>query len=188
MVDAPDPTMPGARFPYAAAAFSCACVAAAVWTFMLFSYAWTVTPSDFEQGRDPPAHPMVGRYVEMLPGVDAAGRGFVPIRDMIDIGQFREDLYVAIADAQGDQLTTKVRGRVVVRWTLTSGPYPFLAINADAGRWPGASVAGPVVGAMGVFIFALHLRRWLRVRRLAADAGRAFTAEEAEDADIRTGT
>jgi hypothetical protein len=37
-----------------------------------------------------------------------------------------------------------------------------------ASRFHGASVAGLVVGAMGIFIFGLYLRSWLRERKALA--------------------
>jgi hypothetical protein len=38
-------------------------------------------------------------------------------------------------------------------------------VDAPAGRFTGASIAGLVVGAMGVFVFSVALRHWLRERR-----------------------
>ncbi len=38
-------------------------------------------------------------------------------------------------------------------------------IDTDASRFTGASIAGLVVGAMGVFVFTVALRLWLRERR-----------------------
>jgi hypothetical protein len=41
---------------------------------------------------------------------------------------------------------------------------PFLVLDATASRFHPASVAGLVVGAMGVFVFSLHLWSYLRGR------------------------
>ena len=40
-----------------------------------------------------------------------------------------------------------------------------VCVNADVGRWTGASVAGLVVAAMGVFVFAVYLRMWVEKHR-----------------------
>jgi hypothetical protein len=71
----------------------------------------------------------------------------------------------------------------VIEYPVGSIRHPLLAIDPAASRWTGASVAGLVVGAMGILIFALHLRRWLGVRRLTVDARIAFTAKDAEHAE-----
>ncbi len=42
-----DPAKPHARFPYVAALLCAACIGAAVWTWMRYSYAWEVTPEQF---------------------------------------------------------------------------------------------------------------------------------------------
>ncbi|MHC4253463.1 MAG: hypothetical protein ACYS9X_30465 [Planctomycetota bacterium] len=39
------------------------------------------------------------------------------------------------------------------------GPVVVL-VDTTASRFTGASIAGLVVGAMGCFIFGLHVRRW----------------------------
>ena len=77
----------------------------------------------------------------------------------------------------------EIRGRLAFHMSLSSIPTICLYVDAAGSRWTGASVAGLVVGAMGVLIFGLHLRRWLGVRRLALDARGVFTAEDAEDAE-----
>ncbi|MHC5056165.1 MAG: hypothetical protein ACYTKD_15780 [Planctomycetota bacterium] len=41
-------------------------------------------------------------------------------------------------------------------------------VDTAASRFHPASIAGIVVGAMGCFILALYLRRWLRERKAAA--------------------
>jgi hypothetical protein len=39
-----------------------------------------------------------------------------------------------------------------------------LCFDFTASRWHGASITGLVVGAMGVFVFTLYLRTWLKER------------------------
>jgi hypothetical protein len=43
-----------------------------------------------------------------------------------------------------------------------------LTIDTSASRFHPASIGGLVVGAMGVFVFGLHLRAWLRERKALA--------------------
>jgi hypothetical protein len=54
-------------------------------------------------------------------------------------------------------------GRVVF-----DAPTGYVCVDATASRLHGASVAGLVVGAMGVFVFSVALRHWLRERRARA--------------------
>ena len=56
----------------------------------------------------------------------------------------------------------RFRGRVVY------DPPLGVVVDTRSGRLTGAAVAGLVVGAMGVFIFGLYLRRWLLERRAHA--------------------
>ena len=42
-----------------------------------------------------------------------------------------------------------------------------IVIDPTASPWTGASIAGLVVGAMGVFVFSVALRHWLREHRAA---------------------
>jgi len=65
--------------------------------------------------------------------------------------------------------TRTYEGRVFYRsvWT-ESGPRSYTTIDTTAPRLVPPSVAGLVVGVMGVFIFGLYLRRWLRERKAAA--------------------
>jgi len=44
----------------------------------------------------------------------------------------------------------------------------FVTVDTRASRLHPASVAGIVVGAMGVFIFGLHLRMWVKERKATA--------------------
>ena len=63
--------------------------------------------------------------------------------------------------------TVAVKGRVVVGKRHPDDPLAkaFIAVDARRSRFHGASIAGLVVGAMGVFVFTVALRHWLRERR-----------------------
>ncbi len=45
------------------------------------------------------------------------------------------------------------------------GVGPLRFIDPGSSRFTGASIAGLVVGAMGMFVFSVALRQWLRERR-----------------------
>jgi len=47
------------------------------------------------------------------------------------------------------------------------GGSPECAVDTTASRFHPASIGGLVVGAMGVFVFAVYMREWLRARRAA---------------------
>ncbi len=176
MANAPDPTTPGARFPWAATVFACACVAAAAWTYMLYSYAWPVTPSRLEEWRAEVGLQGVEHWYVTLTGNRDPEERTTATRWMSVIGASAERDGVFVLDhprgadcvQPGEQVVCT--GRVYGPGLHVPGRRMRVCIGCAASRWTGASVAGLVVGAMGVFIFTLHLRRWLGVRRLAADA------------------
>jgi hypothetical protein len=67
------------------------------------------------------------------------------------------------------------RGRI---WATRGGhSLDWAEVDTAASRFTGASIAGLVVGAMGVFIFGLYLRAWLRDRKaLASQPGQDMIA------------
>jgi len=126
---------------------------------MLFSYAWPVksenlTPGSYHRR----THPRVGMYVRPLPRTPCVGGAGVWFKNLPkkDIRASREGL---------------VKGRVVIEYPKQTDllGVPVIAVDAAASRWTGASVAGLVVGAMGVLVFALYLRHWLKVSRLLTE-------------------
>ncbi len=169
------------KFPYVAAALCAACVGAAAWTWMRYSYCWSATVRDVQcafLGR-----PLVGsswpsgRYV-CLRGLLQEGPGSKMHRRN-GLRMYR----VAAADVECDvvlpqsaegrwQRESLFVGRVRAVSTVPDGSYYLqstaMALDATVGRWHGASITGLVVGAMGVFVFAVYLRHWLRERRTAA--------------------
>ena len=148
MTRSPEETHARPRFPFVAAALCAACIGTAVWLFFEYSYAWDVTPHEFfEHHGDPSQHPLVWRYILIRYGPKDPG-----VITTLDFGS-RTRLE---SDPPG---TT--RGRVVIGDSMGSA---FLCIDATASRWTGASVAGLAVGAMGVFVFCVALRNWLRER------------------------
>ena len=175
MLDELDPTRPGARFPWAVTVFCAACVAAAAWTFMRFSYAWPVSLQELSaDGMTPEGQWFQGRYVTFS-GAPQPGRGG---RFWVWRTKLRQDDPSEVTAAEcigphrsrGEGFERRFQGRAGIRERylnpLVHMPSYSIVIDCGAGRWTGASVAGLVVGAMGVFVFTLHLRRWLGVRRL----------------------
>jgi hypothetical protein len=122
---------------------------------MRYSYAWEVTDADYAGVTyyNAEKHPLVGRYVayrRSRDGVPWIVKGRVSLHKI---------------QAEDDELVPLPDGRF------------SLATQLPASRFTGASVAGLVVGAMGCFIFALYLRRWLRERKaLASQPGQDMIA------------
>jgi len=77
---------------------------------------------------------------------------------------------VEVPDRDDYRYGTEVRlsGRVVSCSTVRQ--VVFVKIDARRSRFHPASIAGIVVGAMGVFIFGLYLRRWVKERRAGDEA------------------
>jgi hypothetical protein len=171
------------RFPWVALALALASVAGAVWLWMEYSYAWHAAPTDLwvrERprgfgGKDPPGlmwtaerwepiYPnswLAGKYVRLRSsGLVVAGTR-QPVRETVWLKprhrSFRPNRTTLNHDAV-------LEGRVV--WVSPYGSREYLQLGLDttAGRLTGASVAGLVVGAWGVFIFAAAFLHW-RSRR-----------------------
>jgi len=154
--DAPDPG-PHARFPWAPALLCAASLAMAGWTWMRYSYAWSVTPGKLQhpgtvEGYEQ-AHWYFGRYARLHGKRDPSPQ------------------YAGEYAVYGDGGIVRVRGRradlyhaaVVVVGRVDAGKWaPYL--DTTASRWHPASVAGLVVAAFGTFVFGLYLRRWVKER------------------------
>ena len=126
-----DPAKPP-RFPYVAALLCVACVGAAAWTWVRYSYCWDLDLS-----------------IPWGPGAEKRFSGAY-VRTYYDAAVRTGRLHV---------------NNVSDDW-LPPNTYEVF-VDEDASRLHGASVAGLVVGAMGVFVFAVALRHWLRERRSA---------------------
>jgi hypothetical protein len=84
---------------------------------------------------------------------------------------------VSVSNYAGRPLTlwrrVRVTGRAAFGARRGGFPRPDPFLDAGAGRLHGASVAGLVVGAMGVFVFTVALRHWLRERRAFSEEASA---------------
>ncbi|GAF89556.1 unnamed protein product, partial [marine sediment metagenome] len=79
------------------------------------------------------------------------------------------------SDLRGEDIEVVAKGRLHTAATYEIGqteaaePTWRIAVLLPVGRWTGASIAGLVVGAMGVFVFAMAVRHWLRERRAVTE-------------------
>ena len=127
----------------------------------------TVTLMDCGNGRDP-----VDAHAHEHQGRRQDSRGQL-LQDMIP----GRGLFLAIPAVEcsfakknpawrtGDKLSA--HGRFVGLYSTVDGRFGW-RIHAMSSRFTGASIAGLVVGAMGVFVFSVALRHWLNQRRAAA--------------------
>ena len=165
-----DPAKPP-RFPIVGALLCAACLGAAVWTWMRYSYVWDMTLAEYRRsprrvtgGRWDAwpcnAYVRVGGVLQPGPvvGDDRPGRlffySFLTSRydprssSVLVASHNRSDLVVN--SLQFQLVCGRVRGK----------PHGILHLYIDAHRLHGASIAGLVVGAMGVFVFTVALRHW----------------------------
>ncbi len=169
------------RFPFIAAALCVACVGATGWTWMRYSYVWEMTPSELATNRNEVRfHSLRDRYVyvrgQWLPGSQCSANQTARGRaTLLDLNDRSARIYVIWwPDAKLLRGQVAFTGRLI-GWVNTSisPPHYLLYILPNASRFHGASIAGLVVGAMGVFVFAVALRHWLGVRRKFRGEARA---------------
>jgi hypothetical protein len=163
---------PFRRFPYVQLVFCLACLTMTAWTWMRYSYAWKVTA---EELRDADGS-YDGYYVylraflrfddevhDSILWVTGKTGGLVHVDS-----RWPPELCPGPRRTTWDEILARVthpRPRTEVSYT---GRIFRRCLNTRASRFHGASVAGIVVGTMGVFIFGLYLRRWLRERKALA--------------------
>ena len=176
----PDNPAKPPRFPYVGALLCVACVGAAVWLWMMYSYAWDVTAEQLYEHRWPRGMGLwQGAYLQVN---GAPSMAPLPVQDP---GPFTKhefplssvDIWVQVSrDIASPPLGTNAtfRGRAVFvnrhfgRNPFdhhSSGGHVYVTIDATVGRFHPASIAGLVVCAMGVFVFTVALRHWLGKRR-----------------------
>ena len=170
MDDPADARRPGARFPLAVALFCAACVGMAAWLWMRYSYCWDVTPAElrpsvaefndiFQRGWHRQPYVRVrGRFLKSPLPETVASHVLHCVVDIAGVGSV--DVMLAPGERRPENGATSIFvGRVL---DMDADRIPILYTTAS--RFTGESVAGLVVGAMGIFIFSMYLRRWLRER------------------------
>jgi hypothetical protein len=143
------------RFPFVAALLCAGGLGAAAWTWVWFSYCW--------DGTDIPTS--TWRHVQYL-SCRASRQRRRSEADFLtcEVDPGRDLSAWKIADGNAQLVVGRVigffhnreRGGVVRE-------VPILSLAAS--RWHGGSIAGLVVAAMGVFVFTVALRHWLKERR-----------------------
>jgi hypothetical protein len=116
-----------------------------------------------------------GGAVQYGPDGNIVGRYVAPV-EVYDRDARLDIVYVSSADvpleSRREGVAIEVTGRVGCDdWIWRDcfnlgpqgGPHPraFFGVDSTASRFTGASIAGLVVGAMGVFVFAVALGHWL---------------------------
>jgi hypothetical protein len=130
---------------------------------MRYSYAWELSVGDLSSARRRGALSLQDYYVRVEGQHKAAPD--VLLYDPTDTGQF-VGVYRNGHFVRADLERPTYYGRV-----FTLGDETILdvahvvGIDVGTSRFTGASIAGLVVGAMGVFVFTVALRHWLGERR-----------------------
>jgi hypothetical protein len=138
-----------------------------------------ITPGSGDIWRGEPGHPYVGRYVTVqgtpsflkTPAYDHRG-WLMLLRSPSSPGGVLAFIRSSSPSFRPNR-PTLLSGRLVVAHTVTVVPRSFLALDTTASRFHGATIAGLVVGAMGVFVFTVALRHWLGERRRFREEARA---------------
>ncbi len=170
------------RFPYAAMLLCAACVGAAVWTWMHYSYAWDVTPNELHPTKAEfdriftkggwHTWPYALGYVRVhgrfrWAQVPAANPSGVPyLEHIVDVDHPCSTVYARLLsgeDRPDDGAEVVLTCRVV---DMDADGRPIL--DATASRFTWQSIAGLVVGAIGCFVLAVAVRHWLRQRKARA--------------------
>ncbi|MHC4251137.1 MAG: hypothetical protein ACYS9X_18610 [Planctomycetota bacterium] len=159
---------PFRRFPYGPALLCVACLAMAAWTWMRYSYAWEVKPSELGESYNYCYVRCTGYVSHRIASVEPP-LGYELSAPIV--------LFDALPGWKGVELTGHHDLEVIAlgdhgppvtlngRYIRPHGSYLFGGrLHVDEGRFHPASIAGLVVGAMGAFVCGLYLRRWLKER------------------------
>ena len=132
------------------------------------------------------ASPLYGRYVV----VEGRADPIFPKSDMELAGDTATGGHYVVAWADGGAVPIVVSdtarvpahqeevvlsGRVVLdpAWgSMSDMPMHLFFVDSTASRFHPASISGLVVGAMGVLVFAVYLRHWLKERRAFGEQAR----------------
>ena len=193
LVTEPEPTPVFRRFPWVQLVFCLACLGMATWTWMRYSYCWSMSQdyvfqhsTTIEKKAWPHGAFVVVRGTRLAGGVQA--RVAYEPNVCVDRADWEMGCWFNLLplDLEGSEPfvleEVSVVGRVDEEGACMTRHIGSLAymnprILLGASRLTGASVAGLVVGAMGCFILGLYLRGWLRERKaLASQPGQDMIA------------
>ena len=171
---------PFRRFPYVQLVFSVVCLAMTAWTWMRFSYCHSMKPVEAIEARADLAEDLwpAGAYVELDCLDRPIGTEYVPTADPawhVKLSGFGEN---PCARGYRNRWSPTFGSATIITMhnNVSEISYEYIVFEAES-RFHPASIAGIVVGAMGVFIFGLYLRAWLRERKaLASQPQRDMTA------------
>jgi hypothetical protein len=158
------------RFPYVGALLCAACVGVAAWLFLRYSYSWELRPDEFVRlHRSGGARGVLSRLRDryatfrFVRGDRSEDLSVGHILARIESGEAAR-LHVYFADTPTARASEDVvlSGRVCVGENHDGVAFIF---DPSSSRWTPQTIAGLVVGAMGVFVFTVALRHWLRERR-----------------------
>ena len=165
------------RFPYVAALLCAACLGAAAWTWMRYSYCWDITEWTLEEHAGARGDWPEGAYVSVTGTVmvvlDAPadlGFGVVSLMWGKEPPLGCQDIQVADPSVFTEGSQGTVKGRADLEYDEAQGTLDYDYLDTTTSRFHGASIAGLVVGAMGVFVFTVAFRHWLKERASASAA------------------
>jgi hypothetical protein len=160
---------PFRRFPWVQLVFCVACLVMCGYMWMRFSYCWDFTVRSLAKPSQ--RHWRIGAYVrvqakvhpyyyEVYPPQTGMHLVVEPSASLEDMFRTKDSLHIVTMPGVRYQpgVVQEFRGHVI-------GIPDGWGINTTASRFHPSSIAGLVVGAMGVFIFGLYLLRWVKERR-----------------------
>jgi hypothetical protein len=179
---------PFRRFPYVQLVFCVACLTMTAWTWMRYSYAWDVSRwvarrqayqyPDWPQGAYVTLRGVVVNLTSSHMGEFRDGEPVrIPTVTLKPVDAPDDLPFYALEQVFVPTTRPFVAGEVAalsgrVHLPASGAPlaerhncYWLLIIDGRRSRIASSTVAGLVVGAMGVFVFGLYLRRWVKERR-----------------------
>ena len=182
------------RFPYVGALLCAGCVGMAGYLWMRYSYVWDVSPTDMKLLWAKSAGGKITRFDGMLVRITAktpfatVPPGAPSVAEVVLIDHDDHSSVSLTAQVprsrlgpeyrvfEGDPGFTMDREYPSITLVGRKGSYRYpkyrpgpTRLDCYASRFHPASVSGLVVGAMGLFVFTVALRHWLRERKAATE-------------------
>jgi hypothetical protein len=167
-MDEPAAPVKSPRFPWVAALLCAASLGAAGWTWMRYSYAWPIAIADVyaPHSYENADGTWAGFLLEVRGLFVVTDDGCPLIMDARNLGGDEGVCIGVVLPASGPMPEHRREARLVGRigYRPKDGFPSFLSLDTTASRFRGASITGLVVGAMGVFVFVMCLRTWVKER------------------------